>query len=130
MSAAEASCDVGLYGLAVMGQNFALNMSSKGFKVAVCNRSPEKVDATEARAKSEGGLPIEGHKAIADFVAAVKKPRRIVMLVMAGKPVDDTIALLSAHMEEGDVLVGDISPNGAGPPCHLTQRLMPPSFGC
>jgi len=63
--ASEASaptCDVGLYGLAVMGQNFALNMASKGFRVAVCNRSPEKVDTTIERAKAEGDLPMEGHK--------------------------------------------------------------------
>jgi 6-phosphogluconate dehydrogenase len=62
MAAAEASCEVGLYGLAVMGQNFALNMASKGFKVAVANRSPEKVDSTVARAKAEGDLPMEGFK--------------------------------------------------------------------
>ena len=46
--------DIGLYGLAIMGQNFALNMASKGFKVSVCNRSPQKVDATVERAASEG----------------------------------------------------------------------------
>lgn len=60
--AAEADCDVGLYGLAVMGQNFALNMASKGFKVAVCNRSPDKVDTTVERAKAEGDLPMLGFK--------------------------------------------------------------------
>ena len=62
MAAVEPGCDVGLYGLAVMGQNFALNMASKGFSVAVANRSPEKVDTTVERAKSEGGLPLEGFK--------------------------------------------------------------------
>jgi len=105
MAAVEPSCDVGLYGLAVMGQNFALNMASKGFSVAVANRSPEKVDTTVERAKSEGGLPLEGFKDPKAFVESIKKPRRIIMLVMAGKPVDDTIALLSEHMEAGDVLV-------------------------
>ena len=98
-------CEVGLYGLAVMGQNFALNMASKGFKVAVCNRSPSKVDDTVARAAEEGGLSLEGFKDPAAFVASLQKPRRVVMLVMAGKPVDDTISLLAAHMEAGDVLV-------------------------
>ena len=103
--ALEATCDVGLYGLAVMGQNFALNMASKGFRVAVCNRSPEKVDITVTRAADEGELPLQGFKDPADFVASIKRPRRVMMLVMAGKPVDDTISLLSLHLEEGDVLV-------------------------
>ena len=82
------SCDIGLYGLAVMGQNFALNMASKGFKVAVCNRSPSKVDTTVERAKQEGDLPIVGKKDVGEFVAELKKPRKIVILVQAGKPVD------------------------------------------
>eukprot|EP00616_Rhizochromulina_sp_CCMP1243_P003160 CAMPEP_0118964004 /NCGR_PEP_ID=MMETSP1173-20130426/1808_1 /TAXON_ID=1034831 /ORGANISM="Rhizochromulina marina cf, Strain CCMP1243" /LENGTH=492 /DNA_ID=CAMNT_0006912425 /DNA_START=23 /DNA_END=1501 /DNA_ORIENTATION=- len=105
MAAEEASCDVGMYGLAVMGQNFALNMASKGFKVAVCNRSEGKVHVTVDRAKAEGDLPLAGYTDPASFVAAIKKPRRVMMLVMAGKPVDDTIALLAEHMEEGDVLI-------------------------
>jgi len=50
-------------------------------------------------------LPLEGFKDPAAFVASIKKPRRVMMLVMAGKPVDDTIALLSKHLEAGDVLV-------------------------
>lgn len=99
------SCDIGLYGLAVMGQNFALNMAEHGFKVSVCNRSPAKVDTTVARAKDEGNLPLEGHKDVGEFVASLSKPRKIVILVMAGKPVDDTIALLAEHMEKGDVVI-------------------------
>lgn len=99
------SCDVGLYGLAVMGQNFALNMAEHGFTVAVCNRSLDKVDATVERAKQEGALPIQGYKEPKDFVAAIKKPRRIVLLVQAGKPVDATIGVLSAFMEPGDLIV-------------------------
>lgn len=95
----EPTCDVGLYGLAVMGQNFALNMASKGFRVSVCNRSPEKIDVTVKRAKDEGDLPLEGHAECKAFVESIKKPRRIIMLVMAGKPVDDTIAKLAEHME-------------------------------
>ena len=99
------SCDIGLYGLAVMGQNFALNMAEHGFKVSVCNRSPSKVDTTVARAKEEGNLPLEGHKDVGEFVASLSKPRKIVILVMAGKPVDATIELLSTHMEKGDVII-------------------------
>lgn len=97
--------EVGLYGLAVMGQNFALNMASHGFKVVVGNRSPSKVETTVQRAKDEGNLPLTGSSDVADFVSKLAKPRRVIILVMAGKPVDDTIAKLSEHMEPGDVIV-------------------------
>jgi 6-phosphogluconate dehydrogenase len=98
-------CDVGLYGLAIMGQNFALNMASHGFKVCVSNRSPSKVDLTVNRAKEEGDLPLIGEKDPKDFIAKLSKPRKVVLLVMAGKPVDDTIDMLSELMEEGDVII-------------------------
>lgn len=97
--------DIGLFGLAVMGQNFALNMASHGFKVSVCNRSPDKVDATVQRAKDEGNLPLVGYKDMKDFVASLARPRKIIILVVAGKPVDMTIAALSDFMEAGDILV-------------------------
>ncbi|KAL9180275.1 hypothetical protein ACHAXT_008245 [Thalassiosira profunda] len=99
------SCDVGLYGLAVMGQNFALNMASHGFKVCVGNRSPSKVELTVARAKDEGDLPLVGSSDVEDFVKQLSKPRKVIILVMAGKPVDDTIAKLTQYMEAGDVIV-------------------------
>lgn len=98
-------CDIGLYGLAVMGQNFALNMASHGFSVCVGNRSQPKVEATVKRAKEEGNLPLVGSNSAADLCAQLSKPRKIVILVQAGKPVDDTIAALSEHMEAGDVIV-------------------------
>lgn len=101
----ERSCDVGLYGLAVMGQNFALNMAEHGFKVAVGNRSPQKVGVTVQRAKDEGNLPLIGSTGPEDFVKKLKVPRKIIILVQAGKPVDDTIATLSAHLEPGDLIV-------------------------
>ena len=97
--------EVGLYGLAVMGQNFALNMASHGFSVCVGNRSPSKVDVTVQRAKDEGDLPLVGAYSVEDFVKKLSKPRKVIILVMAGKPVDDTIAQLSEFMEEGDVIV-------------------------
>ncbi|ETV78219.1 6-phosphogluconate dehydrogenase (decarboxylating) [Aphanomyces astaci] len=97
--------DVGLYGLAVMGQNFALNMAEHGFSVSVCNRSPDKVDTTVQRAKDEGGLPLVGHKDVKDFVLSLSRPRKIIILVQAGKPVDDTIHAISQHCEEGDIIV-------------------------
>jgi len=105
MSSDQESCDVGLYGLAVMGQNFALNMASHSFKVVVGNRSPEKVGVTVQRAKDEGNLPLIGSTDPADFVSKLKKPRKIVILVMAGKPVDDTIEKLSEHLEPGDLII-------------------------
>eukprot|EP01041_Mallomonas_annulata_P008869 gene8869-18367_t len=97
--------DIGLYGLAVMGQNFALNMASHGFKVSVCNRSPSKVDDTEIRAKAEGNLPLVGFKDTKSFIQSLKKPRKIIILVMAGKPVDDTIDLLTQDLEAGDIII-------------------------
>ncbi|CAM9787622.1 unnamed protein product, partial [Phaeothamnion confervicola] len=87
-----------------MGQNFALNMASKGFTVSVCNRSPDKVDKTVERAKAEGDLPLRGFKDPKEFVESLQVPRMIILLVQAGAPVDATIALLTQHLEPGDVL--------------------------
>jgi 6-phosphogluconate dehydrogenase len=98
-------CDIGLWGLAVMGQNFALNMASHGFKVCVGNRSPSKVDQTVTRAKDEGDLPLVGSKTEAEFVARLSRPRKVVILVQAGKPVDETISKLSAFMQPGDIII-------------------------
>ena len=98
--------EMGLYGLAVMGQNFALNMASKGISVAVGNRSPAKVDLTVTRAKHENTLAsITGCYTIQEFVASIQTPRRVVILVQAGKPVDDTIANLAEYMDAGDVII-------------------------
>uniref|UniRef100_A0A7S4SDG9 phosphogluconate dehydrogenase (NADP(+)-dependent, decarboxylating) n=1 Tax=Ditylum brightwellii TaxID=49249 RepID=A0A7S4SDG9_9STRA len=97
--------DVGLYGLAVMGQNFALNMASHGFSVCVGNRSQPKVDLTVNRAKAEGNLPLVGSSSVEDFVSKLSKPRKVIILVQAGKPVDATIAALSEYMEEGDLII-------------------------
>lgn len=99
------SCDIGLYGLAVMGQNFALNIASHGFKICVGNRSPAKVELTVNRAKAEGNLPLTGSKDVKEFVSKLSTPRKVIILVMAGKPVDETIAQLSKYMEPGDVIV-------------------------
>jgi 6-phosphogluconate dehydrogenase len=99
------SCDIGLWGLAVMGQNFSLNMAEHGFRVCVGNRSPEKVTATVQRAKDEGNLPLIGSYSAKDFCSQLSKPRKIVILVQAGAPVDETIANLSAFLEPGDIIV-------------------------
>mmetsp|Transcript_5846 Transcript_5846/g.9023 ORF Transcript_5846/g.9023 Transcript_5846/m.9023 type:complete len:488 (-) Transcript_5846:236-1699(-) len=99
------SCDIGLWGLAVMGQNFALNMASHGFSVVVGNRSPAKVTTTVERAKAEGDLPLVGSTDVQDFCSQLSKPRKVVILVQAGKPVDETIAKLTEFMEEGDIII-------------------------
>jgi len=95
--------DIGLIGLAVMGENVVLNMESKGFTVAAYNRTTEKVDAFVAgRAK---GKNIIGCRSIQEFVGALKKPRKIMMLVKAGKAVDELIEQLLPQLEAGDILI-------------------------
>jgi 6-phosphogluconate dehydrogenase len=96
---------IGLVGLAVMGQNFALNIASKGFPISVHNRSPGKIDACVARAKAEGDLPLRGFADVAEFVGSLETPRRIVLLVKAGKPVDATIEKLVPHLDAGDIII-------------------------
>ena len=97
---------IGLVGLAVMGQNLALNVAEKGFKISVYNRSSDKTDACVARAQKEGlGNNLQGFKEIKDFVASLERPRRVIILVKAGAPVDATIEALSEHMEEGDIII-------------------------
>ena len=96
---------IGLAGLAVMGQNLALNIAEKGFPISVYNRTTSKVDETLDRAHREGHLPLSGHYAPRDFVLSIQRPRSIVILVKAGAPVDQTIAALSEHMEAGDCII-------------------------
>ena len=82
-------CDIGLIGLAVMGQNLVLNMNDHGFKVAVFNRTISKVDDfINGNAK---GTEIVGAHSIEELVAYLKRPRRVMLLVKAGQPVDDFI---------------------------------------
>jgi 6-phosphogluconate dehydrogenase (decarboxylating) len=103
--AEEDKAEIGLWGLAVMGQNFSLNIASHGFKICVGNRSHEKVEQTVARAKAEGHLPLIGSDDVEHFVAQLKKPRKVIILVQAGKPVDDMISNLAVYMEPGDLIV-------------------------
>ena len=98
----------GLYGLAVMGQNFALNVAEHGFKISVCNRSPQKVDECVARAKRELGDKagnLTGYKDPKEFVQSLAKPRTVMFLVQAGAPVDASIELFKGLLEPGDMLV-------------------------
>ncbi len=99
----EPKADIGLVGLAVMGENLVLNMESRGFTVAVYNRTVEKVDNFVAgRAQ---GKKIVGAHSIQELVASLKRPRKIMMMVKAGKPVDDFIEQLIPQLEPGDILI-------------------------
>jgi 6-phosphogluconate dehydrogenase len=99
----EATCDIGLIGLAVMGQNLVLNMTDHGFKVAVFNRTTSKVD--EFLADEAKGTPIEGAHSIAELCAKLKRPRRVMIMVKAGDVVDQTIDQIVPHLEKGDIII-------------------------
>lgn len=98
-----AKADIGLIGLAVMGQNIILNMNDHGFVVCAYNRTVAKVD--EFLANEAKGTNVIGAHSTEEFVALLKKPRRIMMLVKAGKPVDDMVDMLVPHLEPGDILI-------------------------
>ncbi len=95
--------DIGLIGLAVMGENLVMNMESKGFTVAVYNRTTEKVDAFVSGRAS--GKNIVGCHSLGELRDALKKPRKVMMMVKAGQPVDDMIEQLLAVLEPGDVII-------------------------
>ena len=95
-----------MVGLAVMGQNLALNIAENGFTIAVHNRSVSKVHATVKRAADEGlSSNVIGCESMSEFVASLAKPRKIIMLVKAGAPVDATIASLRELLDEGDLII-------------------------
>ncbi len=98
-----AKADIGLVGLAVMGENLVLNMESKGFTVAVYNRTTSKVDDfAEGRGAGKKIVPC---KSLADFAASLSKPRKAMIMVKAGKAVDETIEQLIEVFESGDVII-------------------------
>ncbi|KAG6577161.1 6-phosphogluconate dehydrogenase, decarboxylating 2, chloroplastic-like [Cucurbita moschata] len=105
MEASAALSRIGLAGLAVMGQNLALNIAEKGFPISVYNRTTSKVDETVDRAHNEGNLPLFGQYNPRDFVLSIQRPRSVIILVKAGLPVDQTIAALSDHLEPGDAII-------------------------
>ena len=95
--------DIGLIGLAVMGENLVMNMESKGFTVAVFNRTVSRVDAfTNGRAK---GKRIIGCHSLQELIGSLKKPRKIMMMVKAGQAVDNLIDSLIPLLEPGDILI-------------------------
>jgi 6-phosphogluconate dehydrogenase len=99
----NAQADIGLVGLAVMGQNLVLNMDDHGFTVAVHNRTTSKVDGFLAGPAA--GTKVIGAHSPAELAAALARPRRVMLMVRAGEAVDDTIAELLPHLEPGDVLI-------------------------
>ena len=97
------SCDIGLIGLAVMGQNLVLNMNDHGYRVAVFNRTVSKVDDfinDEAK-----GTKVVGTHSIPELVQALKKPRRVMLMVKAGDTVDEMIDQIVPHLEKGDIII-------------------------
>ena len=95
--------NIGLVGLAVMGENLVMNMESKGFTVAVYNRTADKVkNFVEGRA---AGKNIIGTYSLEELAANLEKPRKIMMMVKAGQAVDELIEQLLPHLEEGDILI-------------------------
>jgi len=93
---------IGVVGLAVMGKNLALNIESKGFSVALFNRSPEKTKELLEEAK---GKKFVGTYSVEEFVAALEAPRKILIMVKAGQATDDTINQLVPHLSPGDILI-------------------------
>jgi 6-phosphogluconate dehydrogenase len=99
----EANCDIGLIGLAVMGQNLVLNMNDHGYKVAVFNRTVSKVDDfinNEAK-----GTKVVGTHSLEELANVLKRPRRVMLMVKAGDTVDQMIDAVTPYLEPGDIVI-------------------------
>jgi 6-phosphogluconate dehydrogenase len=102
--AQQAVADIGLIGLAVMGENFALNIADHGYKVAVYNRTTEVMKKFVARENPPGGLV--GCETVKDLIAAIKRPRKVIILVKAGPVVDAVVKeLIAAGAEREDIII-------------------------
>jgi 6-phosphogluconate dehydrogenase len=99
----EANCDIGLIGLAVMGQNLVLNMNDHGYKVAVFNRTVSKVD--DFLENEASGTQVAGAHSIEEMCQMLKTPRRVMIMVKAGEVVDQTIEQVLPHLEKGDIII-------------------------
>src|SRR5216117_1870543 len=99
----EPTADIALIGLAVMGQNLILNMNDHGYTVVAFNRTVAKVD--EFVAKEAKGTHVIGAHSVEEMVAHLKKPRRVMLMVKAGKAVDEFIEHLLPHLESGDIII-------------------------
>jgi len=100
---ATGSCDIGLIGLAVMGQNLVLNMNDHGYKVAVFNRTVSKVD--DFLREEAKGTNVVGAHSVEELAGLLKSPRRIMIMVKAGEVVDQTIETLLPHLDKGDIII-------------------------
>ena len=113
----EPRADIAVIGLAVMGQNLILNMNDRGFTVAAYNRTVSKVDDflnQEAR-----GTKVIGVRSIAEMVSVLKKPRRVMLMVQVGAPVDEFIEQLLPHLEPGE----HERPNGPGATLQFSHSM-------
>src|SRR2546423_14327997 len=99
----EPNGDIALIGLAVMGQNLILNMNDHGFTVVAYNRTVSKVD--DFLNKEAKGTQVVGAHDIPEMIGQLKKPRRVMLMVKAGKPVDEFIEQLIPHLEAGDIII-------------------------
>jgi 6-phosphogluconate dehydrogenase len=99
----KATCDIGLIGLAVMGQNLVLNMNDHGYRIAVFNRTVSKVD--EFLAHEAKGTQVAGAHSIEELIAKLKRPRRVMLMVKAGETVDQMIDQLVPRLEKGDIII-------------------------
>ena len=99
----KGNCDIGLIGLAVMGQNLVLNINDHGFKVAVFNRTVSKVD--DFLNQEAKGTQIEGAHSIEELCSLLKRPRRVMIMVKAGSVVDQTIEQILPYLEKGDIII-------------------------
>ena len=96
------SAKIGMIGLAVMGENLAMNIERNGFPIAVFNRDPAKVDAFVARTRGKQVIPTRSPE---EFVRSLARPRKIILLVKAGDAVDWTIAQIKPYLEAGDIII-------------------------
>src|ERR1700690_104086 len=103
----EPKADMAVIGLAVMGQNLILNMNDHGFTVAAFNRTVSKVD--DFLNKEAKGTNVIGAPSIEEMVALLKKPRRVMLMVKAGKAVDEFIEHLLPHLEPGDIIIDGVN---------------------
>ena len=111
----QRKADIGVVGLAVMGENLVLNMASKGFTVACFNRTVSKVD--EFLAGRGKGLNIVGCRSVEELAAVLKKPRRVMLMVKAGSAVDQVIETLVPYLDKGDIVI-----DGGNSQYHDTTR--------
>ena len=100
--AQSSNSDIGLVGLAVMGQNLVLNMIDHGFTVSVYNRTYSTTEKFVTKNKSE---KLIGKATLEDFILSIKRPRKILIMVKAGSPVDETIAKFEPFLSKGDIII-------------------------